>query len=185
MYRYQVKPKPPVQPESENVVGLQYSLRHFYVDSEGHAADPPNWMRESAGKMKKLQQKLARMQRGSNNYNETLQKLRLLHEHIVNQRTDYVHKESRRLADTWDAIFVRPDNLSKAAQNVTCGNVLDSSFGKFRDCLEYKMTRAGKRYISVENNVPTTKTCHICGSVNDELDRTKKTWICPHCGAVL
>ena len=42
-----------------------------------------------------LQRRLNRMQPGSKNYEEAVLKYRLLHEHIANQRRDFLHKESR------------------------------------------------------------------------------------------
>ena len=51
------------------------------------------------------------MQPGSKNYEEAVLKYRLLHEHIANQRRDFLHKESRRIANAWDAVCVRGDDL--------------------------------------------------------------------------
>ena len=70
-------------------------------------------LREQAGmsqeKLAKLQRRLNRMQPGSNNYNEAVQKYRELHEHIANQRRDFIHKESSRIANGWDAVCMRDD----------------------------------------------------------------------------
>ena len=42
-----------------------------------------------------------------------MQKFRLPHEHIANQRRDFIHKESRRIANAWDAVCVRSDELNE------------------------------------------------------------------------
>ncbi len=42
-----------------------------------------------------------------------MQKYRLLHEHIANQRRDFIHKESRRIANAWGAVCVRDDSLTR------------------------------------------------------------------------
>ena len=133
-------------------------------------------------KLARMQKKLSRMQKGSKNYQEQLQKLRLLHEHIANQRRDYIHKESRRLADRWDAVCVREDDLQELTQKLTRGSTVDSGFGRFRECLRYKLEREGKQLVTVDRYTPTTRTCSVCGAVREEV--LEQTWTCPECGAV-
>ena len=185
VYKYEVVSKPKGLPDESGTIGLKYSYTHFYVDSDGQMADPPQWMKVNQEKLKAIQRKLSRMQRGSKNYQETVQKYRLLHEHIVNQRLDYIHKESRRIANAWDAVCVRSDDFQSLAQTIGYTNLLDSAFAKFRSCLDYKLDWEGKRMIAVQPEKPTTKLCHVCGAVNENVPRSKRFWICPNCGARL
>lgn len=87
----------PVEATAERTIGLKYSVSHFYVADNGNSADPPRWLRQSQEKLAVVQRKLSRSQPGSQNYQELVQKYRLLHEHIANQRRDFLHKESRRI----------------------------------------------------------------------------------------
>ena len=160
-------------------------MAHFYTDSDGYQPDPPHWLRDSEQKLAEMQRKLSRMTEGSRNYKEQLRKIQLLHEHIANQRRDFIHKESRRIVDARDAVCVRGDNLADMSRVLKLGNVYDSGFGKFRLCLAYKLERAGKRYITVDQHAATVKTCRVCGCVNENLHLRDRTWICPHCGALL
>lgn len=48
----------------------------------------------------------------------------LLHEHIANQRRDFLHKESRRIANAWDAVCIRDDDL-KAISDGCVNETLD------------------------------------------------------------
>ena len=125
------------------------------------------------------------MTQGSRNYKEQLHKIRILHEHIANQRRDFVHKESRRIADACDAVCVRTDNLTEMSRTLKLGNVYASGFGKFRQCLEYKLDRENKRYVTIDSNAATAKTCQFCGCVNENLTLRDRVWTCPYCGAVL
>ncbi len=111
------------------------------MDSLGGRPDLPDQSRERE-KLALLQQKLSRMQRGSKNHQEHLQKIRLLHEHMANQRRDFVHKESRRLADAWDAV------------RVTDAEAVSDGFGLFRACLRYKLERQGKTYLDDPAETP-------------------------------
>ncbi len=176
----------PVTPSEDTTLGLKYSMRHFYVDSSGAAADPPQWRKVSQDKLAKIQRSLNRKQPGSKNYQETVQKFYRLHEHITNQRRDYVHKESRRIANAWDAVCMRADEMRELDKITSLGNVGDSGFGMFRECLRYKLARQGKQLLIVDRYFPSTRTCFVCETVMPvEISTRRRTWTCPHCGAVL
>ena len=185
LYACPVRKAVPVLPTPERTIGLKYSVPHFYVADNGAMADPPHWLGQSQEKLAELQRRMSRMQPGSRNYREAVRKYRLLQEHIANQRFDFVHKESRRIANAWDAVCVRDDNLREIARSLTHGNALDAGFGKFRECLRYKLERQGKQLISVDRYSPSTRTCSACGMVlDDAVSCKKRLWTCPRCGAV-
>ncbi len=96
LYECPAAEREPVPPTPEKTVGLKYSIPHFYVTDGGETADPPHWVKRSQEKLANIQRSLGRMQPGSKRYRETVQKLRLTHEHIANQRRDFIHKESRQ-----------------------------------------------------------------------------------------
>ena len=184
LYECAEKAPVPVIPSEEATVGLKYSMQHFYVDSNGSMANPPHWLKQSQEKLAKIQRSLNRMQPGSRNYREAVRKFQLLHEHIANQRRDYIHKESRRIANAWDAVCVRADDLTEPVPGVPQSNSKDAGFGMFRTCLRYKLERQGKALIAVDRYVPSTRTCSACGTVRDAVSYKENTWRCPECGAV-
>jgi putative transposase len=185
IYKYpaQIPEQKPVTPES--TIGLHYSMAHFYVNSDGVPADAPVWMKQSDAKLAAMRRRLSRMQKGSKNYQEQLRRIQLQYERISNQRKDFIHKESRRITNAYNAVCVGSYNLTELAKTLSCGNVYDSGFGLFRETLRYKLEREGKHYMTVESSYPSAKTCHVCGSVNDNLTLRDSTWRCPHCGATL
>ena len=183
LYACPVRRPEPVTPTEETTIGLKYSLAHFYVADGGTAANPPRWLKQSQEKLVKVQQKLSRLQPGSRNYQEQVQTYRLLHERIANQRRDFLHKESRRIANAWDAVCIRDDSLRAIAQTLGGGEVLHSGFGMFREMLRYKLERQGKQLLEVDRFVPTTKVCSACGAVNESIPPKAQRWICPVCGA--
>lgn len=182
LYACPVRPPQPVTPTEETTVGLNYSVSRFYVADDGTAADPPRWLRQSQDKLCQIQRQLCRMQKGSKNYQEMVQKYRLLHEHIANQRRDFLHKESRRIANEWDAVCVRSDSLTALAAKTGGGCILDTGFGMFREMLRYKLERQGKSLLLVDRFRPTTKVCSVCGYVNEDLPAEALRWRCPVCG---
>lgn len=185
LYEYAAKEPEPVTPAAETTVGLKFSIPHFYVTDGGVMADPPRWLKESQEKLTQIQQRLSRMQPGSQNYQEMVQKYRELHEHIANQRRDFIHKESQRIANAWDAVCVRADNLEELTKEMTHGSAMDSGYGMFRECLHYKLAQQGKALIEVDRYAPTTRTCSACGLIRDsEVNYKERNWTCPRCGAV-
>ncbi len=182
LYEYAVKEPEPIAPTAEKTVGLKYSMEHFYVADSGVMANPPHWLKQSQAKLAKIQRQLCRMEPGSRNYQEMVQKYRLLHEHIANQRRDFLHKESRRIANAWDAVCVRADDLEDISKKSACGNVKASGFGMFREMLRYKLGREGKQLLVVDRYVPTTRTCSVCGQIHACDLHRRAVWICPKCG---
>jgi len=185
LYEYIVKEPEAVVPTPETAVGLKYSMPHFYVTDNGEMADAPHWLQESQEKLARIQKQLNRMEPGSRNYQEAVQKYRKLHEHIANQRRDFIHKQSSRIANDWNAVCMRPDAMDEMARKLPHGNPLESGFGMFRECLRYKLARQGKPLILVNRYAPTTRTCSACGTVLDgEISYKKSRWVCPKCGSV-
>ena len=108
----------------------------------------------------------------------------LLHEHIANQRRDFLHKESRRIANAWDAVCIRGDDLKAISEELGGSSVRDTGFGMFRELLRYKLERQGKQMLEVDRFTPTTKVCSACGCVNETLDPDARQWLCPVCGTI-
>ena len=184
LYEVQGKAPTAVIPTEDTTLGLKYSMAHFYVADNGDMADPPHWLQRSQGKLADIQRRLSRMQAGSRNYVEMVQKYRELHEHIANQRRDFIHKESRRIANAWDAVCVRADDLTEMSRSFKGGSVLENGFGMFRECLRRKLEQQGKSLILVERGFPSSRICSVCGLVREAVDYRRRTWVCPGCGAV-
>ena len=70
----------------------------------------------------------------------------LEYEKIANQRRDYLHKESYRLAEDYDAVCIETLNMRAMSRQLKFGkSVLDNSFGKLREMLRYKCGNKPKR----------------------------------------
>lgn len=182
----------PVAVGENQALGLDYKSDGLYVDSNGNMAGMPKWFRDSQAKLKKEQRKLRNKvgsQKGetkSHGYLKQLQKVRNLHEHIANQRLDYLQKESTRLADQYDAILIEDLDM-KAIANKGFGNgkaTFDNGWGMFTTMLDYKMTERGKRLQKIDRWFPSSQACNICGCANEDVKNLNiRKWTCPHCGA--
>lgn len=126
------------------------------------------------------------MQPGSKNYQQQVQKYQLLQEHIANQRRDYLHKESTRIANEWNAVCLRADSFQELAGAMERGQIQQQGFGMFREMLRYKLERRGKQLLLVDRFAPTTQSCAVCGCVlGKTVSGKRRAWVCPDCGALL
>ena len=168
-----------------NSIGLDYSSPHFYVDSENNVADMPHFYRESEKRLIVEQRKLSRMVRGSNNYEKQRIRLARAYEKVRNSRNDWQHKESTRLADSYDYICVEGINYKDMAKGLNLSKATnDNSFGRFRSMIAYKMAERGKKLITIDKWFPSSKMCRFCGAINSELTLKDREWDCA-CGAHL
>ena len=173
----------PVAATKENSLGLDYSSHDFYVDSNGDVANYPRFYRKTETKLAKEQRKLSHMKYGSNNYNQQLQKIRLLQEHTANQRKNFCHTLSTAIAKQYDAVFVEDINLRGMAGSLKLGkSTNDNGFGMFRTMLEYKLTSQGKTFTKIDRWYPSSKTCSVCGLIKDDLTLADRSWTCSGCG---
>ena len=168
-----------------NSIGLDFSLSHLFVDSDGHHVDMPKYYMDSLKRLAKEQRKLSHMVKGSSHYQKQLLKVRNLHEHIANQRKDYLHKASRTLANTYDYVFVEDLDLiemSKRKDELKLGiTIFDLGYGTFLNYLNYKLEWLNKKLIKVNRYYPSSQLCSSCGYRKSDLLLSTLSWICPNC----
>jgi putative transposase len=136
-------------------------------------------------KLVKEQRKLSLMKYSSNNYYKQKLRVAKLHEHISNQRKDWIHKLSTQLANEYDYICVEDINMQNMAQSLKLGkSTNDNGFGMFRTILNYKLEDRGKKLIKIDKWFPSSKMCRFCGNINKELTLADRVWNCI-CGEVI
>lgn len=171
-------------PAAETTLGLDYSSHDFYVDSNGNKADYPRYYRKAEKRLKCQQCKLSHKKLGSNNRNKQRMKVAAIHEKTANQRKDFCHKLSRKIANSYDAVCVEDINLHGLAGSLELGkSTNDNGFGMFRTFLKYKMEDQGKLLIVIDKWYPSSKMCHECGTINQNLKLKDREWTCSCCGA--
>ena len=176
-YIIDIEPK-----KSDKILGLDYSQHDFYVDSNGKKANYPHYYRKSEEKLKKLQRELSRKQLKSNNWYKQKQRITTLQRHIANQRLDWLHQESRKIATEYDVVIVEDIDLRNMAQCLKLGkNVHDNGFGMFRIFLKYKLEEQGKQFIKIDKWFPSSKMCHCCGTIKEDLQLSDRWYVCD-CG---
>ena len=174
-------------PEQElhNFLGLDFSMHELYRDSNGNKPSYPRYYRQSEKKLKKEQRKLSLMQKGSKNRDKQRIKVAKLHEKIANQRKDFLHKQSRQIANAYDCICIEDLDMKAMSQALNFGkSVSDNGWGMFVTFLKYKLEEQGKMLVKVDKFFASSQTCSCCGYVNKETKNLSiRVWDCSECGA--
>ncbi len=174
------------------IIGLDYKSNGLYMDSNNMTANMPHWFRDSLTKLAKEQRKLSRKQGSckgeakSSGWRKQHAKVAKIHKKISNQREDYLHKLSKQLSDTYDAIAIEDLDM-RAMSNSGFGNgkaTMDNAYGKFTAMLEYKLNNQGKRLIKVDRKYPSSQLCSNCGN-QQKIPLTMRKYRCPCCGYVI
>ena len=174
--------------EPGNIIGLDFSMHDLFVSSEDEVQVDEQFLhhyRKAQDRLAREQRILSHRQKGSRRYEKQRRKVALLHEKIANQRKDYIHKQSRQIANAYDLVCVEDLNMQGMSQALNFGkSVSDNAWGMFLRFLDYKLTEQGKMLVKIDKWFPSSKTCHECGYVLEELSLSIRKWECPVCHAV-
>ena len=124
------------------------------------------------------------MQKGSNNRRKQRIKVAKLHEKVSNQRKDFLHKQSRQIANAYDCVCVEDLNMKAMSQLLNFGkSVSDNGLGMFTAFLKYKLKEQGKKLVKVDRFFASSQICSACGYKNVKTkDLALRQWDCPQCG---
>ena len=169
---------------AESFLGLDFSMKELYKDSNGQEAEYPRYYREKEARLKKEHRKLSLMEKGSKNRYKQRKKLAKIYEKVANCRKDFLHKLSRKLANTYDCICIEDLDMKAMSKALNFGkSVCDNGWGMFTTFLKYKLEEMGKKLVKVDRFFASSQICSECGCKNNEVKNLAiRSWICPDCG---
>jgi len=181
-YGTEVKEKEMVK-EVKSAIGIDVGLKSFLVDSNGNEEKPPKFFRKSEYKTRQQQRKVSKAVKYSNRRRKKIQILARTHEHIANQRRDWLHKLSRKYADKYDLIVVEKLNISGMVRNHHLAkSISDAGWSTFSNMLAYKTQILGRHFIQVPAHY-TSQKCSECGALVPK-SLSVRTHICSECGFI-
>ena len=166
-----------VQTEKE-VLGLDMGIKDQLTFSNGVKV---NFYVEESEQLKGLMRKLSRQHKGSNQYKQTLNRIKRIYEYYSNKKNDVANKLNSVLKTNYIICF--QDELlnqwkqKKSKRKFSFGRkVQHGILGRVKDKLKKNSTN-----VMLESSVPTTQTCPECGCLTKHsLD--KRIYHCNHCG---
>ena len=127
---------------------------------------------------------MSRCKKGSNNRRKTLLHLEGTYERISNRRRDWFFKLARDLTAQYAVICIEDLNLD-GMKRLWGRKVSDLGYAEFVSILEWAAQKNGCLVVKVDRWLPSSKACHICGTLNTDLDLNDRIWVCDCCGTVL
>lgn len=175
------------KPITNNCIGIDLGIKQFATTSNGEKYVNHKFLKQSLSKLSKIQHSYDRKKDGSSNKEKARIKLARIHEHIANQRRDYLHKLSTKLINENDIICIETLAISEMIKNSSTSREFnDVSWYSFIRKLKYKADLYGKKLISVGTYFPSSQICHCCGERSVITKDTKvRDWVCNSCGVVL
>jgi putative transposase len=164
-------------------VGIDLGIKDFVITNEGEVFKNKHFFKSQEKKIKKLQKKLSRKAKGSNNRNKARIKLAKAFEHLTNQKENYIHEIVNELLSNYDIIFMEDLNVRGMLKNHHLAKAISEvGFYRFKQVLQDEAKNNDKQVIEIDRFYSSSKTCSCCGYIKNDLTLSVREWTCPNCG---
>ena len=174
---------PEKKPIDENkAVGIDLGIKTFATLSNREEIPNPKNLRKAIAKLKRLQRRLSRKAKGSNNREKARRVLACQYERVTNRRNDFLEKVTHQLVTTYDTICLEtlsPSNMMK--NHYLAQSLSDIAIGRFNELIDQKAKWYGVNILRIGKFEPSSKMCS-CGYVYKDLKLSQRVWTCPSCG---
>lgn len=171
------------QEPTKRTVGLDVGLNHFLTDSDGNQVENPRHLRKAEKRLKRVQRRVSKKQKGSKNRRKAVQRLGKAHLKVQRQRRDFAVKTARCVVKSADFVAFEDLQIRNMVRNKHLAkSISDAAWGEFRRWIEYFGKVFGVATVAVKPHY-TSQNCSSCGEIVKKSLSTR-THICPHCGHV-
>lgn len=172
-------------PHRGGSVGIDLGIKTLATLSDGTVFENQRHYCHSLGRIKGLNKGLSRKVEGSQNWWKHAKKLARTQYRVACQREDALHKLTTHVARTYALIGLEDLNAKGMLANHKLAQaVSDASFFEVKRQLLYKSEQYGGFVQLVDRWFPSSKTCHICGWVKQNLSLADRVWVCEQCDTI-
>ncbi len=172
------KIKPDFNPDS--ITGIDVGLKEFLTTSENETVAIPQHYRKAQKRLKVIQKRVSRRNKGSNRRRKAVKQLGKQHKKVTDKRKDFHFKTANNLLKKYDVVAVEDLNIKGLARTRLAKSVLDAGWSSFLSILTNKAENAGLLVIPVKAS-GTSQDCSSCGVTVPK--KLHERWHdCPHCG---
>jgi len=166
-------------------IGIDLGSKTLATLSDGETFENQKHYRQNLGRIKGLSKGLSRKVEGSQNWWKNAKKLAKAHYRVACQRQDSLRKMTTHVARSYALIGLEDLNTKgMLANHHVAQAVSDASFFEVKRQLLYKAEQYGGYVQLVDRWFPSSKTCHDCGWVREDLTLADRVWACEQCGTV-
>ena len=145
------------------VTGIDLGLESFYTDSDGNHIENPRWLRKSERRLKRLQKRVSKRQKGGKNTGKARQKLAKQHLRVGRQRKDWLVKLASALVASADLIAYEDLQVKNLVKNHHLAkSISDASWSIFTNWVDYYCNMHGIVCVAVPPQY-TSQDCSGCG----------------------
>jgi putative transposase len=167
------------------VVGVDIGIKELAVCSNGQTFANPKAYRRQGRKMKRLQRRVSKRVKGSNNRKKAVSKLAKLHLKVSNIRKDAIHKVTTYLAKNHSEVKIEDLHVKAFLKNhKLAGANADCGMYEFKRQLEYKTQKFNSRLTLVNRFFPSSQICSTCCKHRQKMPLKVRVFECPNCGQV-
>ena len=170
-------------PKTNTELGIDLGLTDLAICSNGTKFPILKALRKNLTKLKREQRRLSKMTFGSNCYLGQRQRVAKLHEHIANQRKDYLHKVCCKLINENQVVCLEDLNVKGLLKNHYLAlSISDVGWSEFVSILQYKADWYGRTIQKIDRFYPSSQICSCCGYKSGKKPLHIREWTCPECG---
>ena len=173
-----------VLPRAGKAVGMDFGLKHFLNLDDVSVIDSPQWYKASLQELRAAHRTVSRCQKGSNNHKRAICNLERVYQRVSNRRRDWFFKLANQLVSEHAVICIEDLNLD-GMKRLWGRKVSDLAFAEFVSILEWVASNAGTTIVKIDRWAPSSKACHVCGTVNTDLALKQRSWECDCCHTIL
>ena len=170
-------------PKNDKTVGIDLGLKHLAIQSDGKKHENIRPYKNLHSQLKKLQQRFSRTEKKSKRHEKLRIRIAKLYQQMVNIRTDHLHKVSTKIVRENQTIILEDLAVRNMMRNhKVAGAFGDAAVSELVRMIEYKAGWYGRTVCKIDRFFPSSKQCHDCLYINDELALKDRKWTCPRCG---
>jgi putative transposase len=172
-------PLPPWKDGS--VVGIDVGLESFATLSNGEKIANPRFFREEEKELARVQRKLSKAPKCSQERKKALKAVERVHERIANKRNDFANQVSRQLVDRFGVIVFEDLDIGNMLKNhCLAKSISDVAWNMLVKATESKAAYAGSKVVLADPR-QTSQMCSRCGLIVKK-DLSERIHSCPECG---
>ena len=165
------------------IVGLDLGIKDLVITSNYQKYQNEKVIAKYEKRIKQKQKRLAKKEKGSNNYNKLKCEIARIYKRIKNARKYLIHHITKDITRNNDIIVCETLKVKNMVKNHHLAKVIeDASLYEIIRQLEYKIKWKGKKLYKIDTFYPSSQICSHCGYKNTSVKNLNiREYNCPNC----